>query len=112
MQDLVSGVFEVSRLIRKFHVLESFPFCFIARSSSSRFHSYKCRRLFDAMYAITEVVTCVTHLLDLGSNDTIQSTKHRVQAPPSIKTDITPDRYSIPYVRTNFSRFRERIFWS
>ncbi|EKM78967.1 hypothetical protein AGABI1DRAFT_114495 [Agaricus bisporus var. burnettii JB137-S8] len=31
------------------------------------------------------------------SNDTIQSTKHRVQAPPSIKTDITPDRYSIPY---------------
>ncbi|KAJ3573284.1 hypothetical protein NP233_g2519 [Leucocoprinus birnbaumii] len=31
------------------------------------------------------------------SNDTIKSTIHRVRAPPSIESETTPDRYSIPY---------------
>lgn len=36
-----------------------------------------------------------------GSNDVIRSTVHRVRAPPQMKVvdGMTPERYSIPYVR-------------
>lgn len=39
-----------------------------------------------------------------GSNNAIRSTVHRVRAPPNASyTDgMTPDRYSIPYVRLGF----------
>ena len=44
-----------------------------------------------------------------GSNDMIKSTIHRVRAPPHKSKDgMTPERYSIPYVRHSPSLRRTR----
>lgn len=41
----------------------------------------------------------------IGSNDYIRSTIHRVRAPPNLTTSdgMTPERYSMPYVRSSGS---------
>ena len=38
------------------------------------------------------------NIILIGSNDTIRSTIHRVRS-PTVKSDVIPSRYSIPYVR-------------
>lgn len=77
---------------------------FAVRSPCSWCYSPQCGRLPNAMCGSSKKTVFGLpayprdSFLHVGSNDSVKSTIHRVRAPQLVKTDVIPDRYSIPYV--------------